>query len=130
MMRGSRIGRLWLMNSLTWPVTVLSAFEVVVKALTKDKNNILHARLGHIGESHNKRISHMVDDIDIDPSKIWFCEACIEAKITRNSSKKPIPAVMEKLKRVYMDLWGPALDISLQGNRYMWTATDQVTGRV
>ena len=118
------------MNSITWPVRVLSACEVVVKALKKDKNDILHTRLGHIGESHSKQISSMVDDIDGDPSKICFCEACIGAKITRNPSKKPISAVTEKLERVHMDLWGPAPDISLQGNRYMWTATDQATGRV
>lgn len=35
-----------------------------------------------------------------------------------------------KLERVHMDLWGPSPDISLQGNRYMWTATDQATGGV
>ena len=40
-MTGSRIGRVWLMNSITWPVRVLLAREVVVKALKNDKNDIL-----------------------------------------------------------------------------------------
>ncbi len=127
-MTESRFRRVWLMNSITWLVEALSAREVVVNGLKKDKNNILRARLGNIGESHSKQISQMVDDIDGKPSKICFCGACIRAKITRNPSKKPISAVTEKLKRVHMDLWGPSSNISLQRNRYIWTANEQVTG--
>ncbi len=39
---GSKIGRVWLMNSITWPVKELSARGVVVKALKKNKNDMLH----------------------------------------------------------------------------------------
>ena len=35
-----------------------------------------------------------------------------------------------KLGRVHMDLWGPAPDISLQGNKYMLIITDQNTKQV
>ena len=118
-MTGPKIRRLWLMNSINSQVRVLLACEVVVKALKKDKNDILHAQLGQMGKSHSKRISQIVDDIDGDPSKICFCEVCIEAKITRISSEKPILPGTEKLERVHLDLWGPALDIFLQGNRYI-----------
>ena len=104
------------MNSITWPVRALSAREVIFKALKKDKNDILYARLGHISESHSKRIRSMVDDIDDDPSKICFCEACMGAKMTRNPSKKPISAATENLERVQMDLLGPSPNISLQEN--------------
>ena len=55
-MTGSRIGRVWLMNSFNWPMRALSAREVVKKALKKGKNDILHARLGHMGETHSKKI--------------------------------------------------------------------------
>ncbi len=108
----------------------LSAREVVKKTLKKGKNNILHARLGYMGETYSKRIVSMVDDIDGDPTKICFCESCISAKITRNLSTKPMSEVTTKLGRVNMDLWGPSPDISLEENRYMWTTTDQGTGRV
>ena len=103
-MKGSRIGRVGLMNSINWLVRALSAREVVVKDLKKDKNDILYARLGHIGESDSKRISHMVEDIDGNSSKVCLCGAYIGAKIPRNLSKKPISAVTEKLERVHMDL--------------------------
>lgn len=129
-MTGSRIERVLLMNRITWPVRELWAREGVAKALKKDKNNILDAQLGYIGKSHSKQISHMVDDIDGNPTNIYFCEIGIKAKITKNSSKKPISAMTEKLKRVHIDLWQPALDIFLQENQYIWTTTDQVTGQV
>ena len=36
-MTGSRIGHVWIMNSITWSVRVLSAREIVVKTLKKTK---------------------------------------------------------------------------------------------
>ena len=56
-MTRSKIRQVWLMNSITWLVRAMSAREVVLKALKKDKNDILHERLGH------KQISHMVDGV-------------------------------------------------------------------
>lgn len=129
-MTGSRIGHVWLMNSVNWPVRALSVCEVVKKAWIKSKNDILHARLGHIGETHNKKIISMIDDIDKDPSKISFCKSYIGSKITWNPSREPMSKVTTKLGRVHMDLWGPSPDISLEKNCYMWTATDQATSRV
>ncbi len=104
-MTGSRIGRVWLMNSINQPMKALFAHEVVKKALKKCKNDILHARLGHMGKTHSKRIASMVNDIDGDPTKICFCESFISAKITRNPSTKPMSEVTTKLGRVHMDLW-------------------------
>ena len=118
------------MNSINWPMRALSACEVVKKALKKGKNDILHTRLGHMGETYSNRIISMVDDIDDDPTKICFCESCICAKITIHPSMKPMSKVTTKLGRVHMDLWGPSPDISLEGNCYMWTVTNQATGRV
>lgn len=129
-MIGSRIGRVWLMNNTHWPMKALSAREVVMKAIKKSKNDICHVRLGHLGETYSRTISGMVNDMDGDPSKACFCEPCVGAKITRQASKNSMSEVTLKLGRVHMDLWGPSADISLQGNRYMWTATDQATGGV
>ena len=42
-MTGSRIERVWLMNSTNLPMRALSAREVVAKALNKGKNDILYA---------------------------------------------------------------------------------------
>ena len=105
---GSRIERVWLMNSINWPMRALYAREVVTKALKNGKNDILHARLGHMGETHGKKIISMVDDIDGDPTKICFydCKSCTGTKITQNPSNKPMSEVTTKLDRVHMDFWG------------------------
>lgn len=58
------------------------------------------------------------------------CEACIYAKQAKHISCKPIKDAKRKLGRVHIDLWGPAPDISLQGNKYMLTITDQHTKQV
>ena len=102
----------------------LSACEGVKKALRKGKNDILHARLGHIGETHSKKIILIVDNINGNLTKICFCELCISAKKTRNPSSKPMLEVTIKMGRVYMDLWGSFPNISLERNCYMWTTTD------
>ena len=41
---GSKIQYVWLTNSITWFIRALSACEVVVRVLKKNKNNILYAR--------------------------------------------------------------------------------------
>lgn len=65
------------------------------------------------------------------PSKICFYEADIRAKVTRNPTSKSMSEVNTKLESVHMDLWGPFPDILLQKkNGYMWTTTDQATGRL
>ena len=68
----------------------LSAREVVKKALRKGKNDILHTGLRYMGETHNKKIVSIVDDIDGNLTKICFCESYISAKITQNPSTKPM----------------------------------------
>lgn len=55
-------------------------------------------------ETYSKRIISIVNDIDGDLSKIYFCKLCINLKIMQNPSKKPMSEVTTKLDRVYMDL--------------------------
>lgn len=83
--------------------TALSAFEVAKKALKKGKNDLLHARLGNMGETHSKKIISIVDNIDNDPTKIFFYELCIGAKIIKNPSTKPMSKVTTKLSKVYIN---------------------------
>ena len=114
-----RIGRVWLMNSVNWPIRALFTCEFVKKALKKGKNDIFHIRLRHIGEIHSKKIIVIVDNIDGNPNKICFCELYISVKITRNPSTKLLSKVSIKLGRIYIDLWGPSSNISLEGNCYI-----------
>lgn len=70
-------------------------------------------------EPYSKKIFSMVDDVNSDPTMIYFCKSCINAKITRNSSIKFMSEVTTKLGRMHIDLWEPSFDIFLEGNCYM-----------
>lgn len=99
-----KIGHIWLINSINWPIRRLSTCKMIKKALKKGKNNIFYARLKYISEIHRKKIISIVDDIDSNLTKICFCESYINIKITKNSSIKPILKVTTKLNRLYIDL--------------------------
>ena len=126
----SKIDRVWLTSSISYLIRVISAGEVVKKALKKGKNDILHIYLGYMDETHCNRMISMVNVIEDDPTKIRFCESCISTKITKNSSTKSMIEVTTKLNRVYIDLWRPSTHISLKRNCYMWTVTYQAIRRV
>lgn len=103
-MTNSKIGRIWLINCANWLIKALSIHEVVKKALKKDKNDILHIYLEYINKTHNKKIVSIVDDIDNDPTKIYFFKLCVNTKIMQNLNTKLMSEVTTKLGRVYMDL--------------------------
>lgn len=110
-MTGSRIDRVWLMNSVNWPIRALFIREVVNKTLKKEKNHILYIRSGHMGETHSKRIALMIGGFDSNPTKICFYESCMSAKITQNLTTKPMSEVITKLSRVHIDPREPSPDI-------------------
>lgn len=83
---------------------VLSACEVIKKALKKGKNDILHIYLVHIGKTHSKKIISIIDNINSNPTKIYFCESYIGTKITQNPSSKPMLGETTKMGKVHMDL--------------------------
>lgn len=91
-------------KQFNWPVKALSAREVVKKTLKKGKNEIFHAGLRHMGETHSKKIISMVDDIHGDPNKIFFCELYIGSKVMSNLSKKPMSKIKTKFGRVHINL--------------------------
>lgn len=126
-MTSSRIDCVWLINYVNWPIRALFAWEVVKKALKKGKNNILHARLGHMSKTYNKKIVLIVDNIDSNPTKICFGKSCIGAKIMRNPSTKLMSEVTTKLGRIQIDFWESFPNISLKINCYMWIATKKAT---
>lgn len=72
---------------------------MIAKALKKDKNDILYICLRHIDKIYRKKIVLIVNNIDIDLTKICFCDykSYICTKITQNLSNKPISEVTIKL---------------------------------
>ena len=72
-----------------------------------------------MGETHSKKMISMVANIDSDLTKICFCESYISAKITQNSSSRPMSEVTTKMGKVHIDLWGRSPDIFLERNCYI-----------
>lgn len=106
---------------------------IINVAVKRSKTNLLHARLGHPGESATERFPSVMDGLrdknDKSKLKVRFCERCLEAKMTRKVGREPMTIPKHKLGIVDMDLCGPMPDVSLRGNKYMLTITDRNTGR-
>src|SRR5882757_5814427 len=88
----------------------------------------LHKILGHVAQeavlhAYKKGLIEGID-LDID-SKPQFCDACAQAKATR----QPYPAESKMHAHTYgevihTDLWGPAQTVSIGGNVYYISFTD------
>lgn len=70
------------------------------ESIEQSKNDILHARLGHLGETYSRNISGRFDSMNRDPSKVYFCESCVRAKITRYPSRNARLELRANLERV------------------------------
>lgn len=103
-MTGLRIGCVWLINNINWLMKLLFAAEVVKKALKKGKNNLFYEQLGHMGKIYSKKNFSIIDNIDGNPTKIYFYQLCINAKITKNPRIKPILKITTKLNKMHMSL--------------------------
>lgn len=72
--------------------------------MKKGKNDILYIHYKRISETHNKKIISILDNIDGDLNKIYFCNLGIDAKIIKNPSVKPMSEIITKLGKMHIDL--------------------------
>lgn len=74
----------------------------------KGKNKILHVRLGHIGESHSKRISTRVDKYWWRSSEDFFlCGKYWSQDHKKFSLEIHVRGKIQSWKEYIWDLWGP-----------------------
>ncbi|RKF54975.1 Retrovirus-related Pol polyprotein from transposon TNT 1-94, partial [Erysiphe neolycopersici] len=104
---------------------VFSSKQITKLSLNRSKQELLHARLGHMGSEQTKRINRMVDGLNNITVHPCVCVTCMKAKITRTVSRKPMTKFENPGDRVHVDLLGPLQIKSLQGNKIMITFTDQ-----
>src|SRR6266481_9606904 len=89
----------------------------------------LHRRMGHISPTAATRmIQHnLVEGIDLDTkTPIETCEACINAKIVRQSipKERQSQCSAEPGARIHSDVWGPVQTETIGGKHYYITFTD------
>jgi hypothetical protein len=90
--------------------------------------NELHRALGHVSQTAvlDAVKKGLIEGVDLDTtSKPVFCEACTQAKATR----QPFPNESKNRARTYgelvhTDLWGPAQTASIMGRLYYISFTD------
>ena len=109
------------------PVKVLSSTEAVTYAISRTKNQLLHARLGHPGKTRSARYKHLVRGLGKKNCEPCQCEACIMSKIKRRPTRVPMTKSDTPLSRIHADLCGPFPVPSLMGKRYMLTMTCEAT---
>ena len=102
----------------------------IYRAFDEDRADLWHRRLGHKGVTHSKRTAEVVQDLTERAVIEGICKACIEAKQTRHVSRVPIRKTTYKLKKVHINIWGPAPVIFIGGSHYMCIITDDRTRKV
>ncbi|KAH9660266.1 hypothetical protein KPL70_024153 [Citrus sinensis] len=109
---------------------VISGEAGVSERSTEDKTKIWHLRLGHISEKGLKELEHQgmfgTDKI----GKLEFCEVCVLGKSSRGSFKRSNQKSQGRLEYAHTDLWGPAQNVSLGGNRYFLSIIDDFSRKV
>lgn len=80
-----------------------------------------HKRLGHLNQDYMTKgsIKSVVGRVEE-----FTCEACLKNKSTRIISRKPLIKAKRPLEMIHSDLAGPITPLSLGGNKYVITFTD------
>ena len=90
-------------------------------AFTSKSTDVLtwHKRLGHVNEEYLKK--------ELNSSDIgkFSCDTCLKNKSTRIISRNQPVRSKRPLEKIHSDLAGPITPISLGGNKYVITFTDE-----
>lgn len=80
-----------------------------------------HKRLGHLNKDYLTKTSKQTS---IGPVSDFSCEVCLKNKSTRNISRSTPIKATRPLEKIHSDIAGPITPISLGGNKYVITFTD------
>jgi hypothetical protein len=88
-----------------------------------------HERLGHIGSNALKELENSTLGVHFNNTEFSTkeCTTCIQAKITKKVSKKPIEKAEKYLDKVYSDIGGPIFPSTNRGYKYYVTLLDSNT---
>ena len=90
--------------------------------------NIWHRRLGHLNEDYIRKLTSMVDGMNVKArTTVGICEACLEGKQHRQPSHKPATKAQNPLELIHSDLCGPINPTSYGGANYYLLFVDDCT---
>jgi hypothetical protein len=111
---------------------VLREVEQALLAISKSNDNesrLWHRRLGNIGNDKLVKASKTLLGVpELTPIPEIY-ETYSLSKDTRRQNRESINRAKELLQRVFIDYWGPYKNLSLGGNRYILTLTDDYSRR-
>lgn len=106
--------------------------ESCLLTIHNESKQLWHRRLGHINEKYLDEVNNKqaVLGIDYKNSKLNFCDACVEGKMTQSPfDHKVNKHTSRPLELIHVDLIGPMEEISLGGSRYVLDIVDDYTRR-
>ncbi|CAL2258380.1 unnamed protein product [Prunus armeniaca] len=117
-------------NNRCFPLTMMPASELVLKASVTHCLQTWHKRLGHLNERSIKLLENqgMVHGLPHLEQKSVVCDGCMLGKQHRDSF--PLESTWRgsnPLELVHTDICGPMKTESLSGNRYFLLFTDDFT---
>ncbi|CAL9022194.1 unnamed protein product [Prunus brigantina] len=117
-------------NNRCFPLTMMHASELVLKASVTHCLQIWHKRLGHLNERSIKLLENqgMVHGLPHLEQMSVVCDGCMQGKQHRDSF--PLESTWRAsnpLELVHIDICGPMKTESLSGNRYFLLFTDDYT---
>ncbi|CAL2238017.1 unnamed protein product [Prunus armeniaca] len=117
-------------NNRCFPLTMMPASELVLKASVTHCLQTWHKRLGHLNERSIKLLENqgMVHGLPHLEQKSVVCDGCMLGKQHRDSF--PLESTWRAsnpLELVHTDICGPMKTESLSGNRYFLLFTDDFT---
>ncbi|CAL9013344.1 unnamed protein product [Prunus brigantina] len=117
-------------NNRCFPLTMMPASELVLKASVTYCFQTWHKRLGHLNERSIKLLENqgMVHGLPHLEQMSVVCDGCMQGKQHRDSF--PLESTWrasKPLELVHTDICGPMKTESLSGNRYFLLFTDDYT---
>ena len=110
-----REGKLYRLKTITYRANVARKAPTV-KAVDIET---LHRRLGHLGEDDIRKLAKMSTGIEIRPSTLKVCQACLEGKHHRHPVHTPAQhRATELLGRIHSDSSGQITPTSVGGAKY------------
>ena len=105
-------------------------FDSSLLAVSKDKTELWHNRMGHIGFKGLKSLSNQKllgkDDIET----MEFCETCVLGKSHKVSFEASSHRTSRPLDYVHADLWGPEKHSTFGGSKYFLSLVDDYSRKV
>lgn len=117
--RDIRLGKTYTLAS------TVAGSDSAYNATVEDENLTWHRRFGHLGTKTLARAHEATVGLKKPVTTLSKpCETCIQNKMTRSINRQPSERASQVLGHIHTDAWGPYQVLSLTGDKYFFSFTD------